>query len=188
MDIQAELDSLVKSNQVVLFMKGSPQFPQCGFSSRTVEALKACDADFLHVDVLQQPEVRANLPQYSQWPTFPQLFINGEPVASEKLGRFTSDDVKCAIPRADAIRFSETLGEVTHDVLIHQNSGSSDGQWQVPEGHYFVMGDNRDRSNDSREWGFVPEDHLMGRAVGIWLNFDYKKGCGDLSRVGDGIR
>ena len=78
MDIQSEIDSLVKSNQVVLFMKGSPQFPQCGFSSRTVEALKACDTEFLHVDVLQQPEVRANLPQYSQWPTFPQLFINGE--------------------------------------------------------------------------------------------------------------
>ena len=78
MDIQAELDSLVKTNPVVLFMKGSPQFPQCGFSSRTVEALKACEADFLHVDVLQQPDVRANLPQYSQWPTFPQLFINGE--------------------------------------------------------------------------------------------------------------
>lgn len=78
MDIQSEIDSLVKTNQVVLFMKGTPQFPQCGFSSRTVEALKACDADFVHVDVLQQPEVRANLPQYSQWPTFPQLFIDGE--------------------------------------------------------------------------------------------------------------
>ena len=78
MDIQSELDNLVKNNPVVLFMKGSPQFPQCGFSSRTVEALKACDTDFLHVDVLQQPAVRANLPQYSQWPTFPQLFINGE--------------------------------------------------------------------------------------------------------------
>ena len=59
-------------------MKGAPQFPQCGFSSRTVEALKACGSEFEHVDVLQQPEVRQNLPQYSQWPTFPQLFIDGE--------------------------------------------------------------------------------------------------------------
>ena len=78
MDIQQQLDELVKNHHVVLFMKGSPQFPQCGFSSRTVEALKACQTDFEHVDVLQQPEVRQNLPQYSQWPTFPQLFINGE--------------------------------------------------------------------------------------------------------------
>jgi len=57
----------------------------------------------------------------------------------------------------------------------------------VPEGHYFMMGDNRDRSNDSREWGFVPEEDLMGRAVGIWMNFDLNKGCGDFSRIGDGI-
>ena len=78
MDIQQQLDELVKNHRVVLFMKGSPQFPQCGFSSRTVEALKACETDFDHVDVLQQPEVRQNLPQYSQWPTFPQLFIDGE--------------------------------------------------------------------------------------------------------------
>ena len=49
------------------------------------------------------------------------------------------------------------------------------------------MGDNRDRSNDSREWGFVPEENMMGRAVGIWMNFDYKQGCGDLSRIGNGI-
>ena len=78
MDIHQELDALVKNNPVVLFMKGSPQFPQCGFSSRTVEALTACSAEFTHVDVLQQPEVRQNLPQYSHWPTFPQLFIKGE--------------------------------------------------------------------------------------------------------------
>jgi signal peptidase I len=95
--------------------------------------------------------------------------------------------VKCDTPRADAIRYTESLGEVQHDVLVHKNSGSRGQQWVVPEGHYFVMGDNRDRSNDSREWGFVPEENLMGRAVGIWLNFDYRKGCGDLSRIGDGI-
>lgn len=116
-----------------------------------------------------------------------RLYVNGEEVSVEMQGRYTSAEMKCTTPRPDAIRFSETLGDVRHDILIHEGSGSRDGQWTVPEGHYFMMGDNRDRSNDSREWGFVPEENLMGRAVGIWLNFDYTKGCGDLSRVGDGI-
>lgn len=116
-----------------------------------------------------------------------QLFINGEKVEMQEQGFYTSKDVKCATPAADALRLQETLGDVSHDILVHTRSRSRDARWTVPEGHYFVMGDNRDRSNDSREWGFVPEDHLMGRAVGIWLNFDYKKGCGDLSRIGDGI-
>jgi signal peptidase I len=116
-----------------------------------------------------------------------QLYVNGEEVSAEPQGRYTSSDVKCTTPRSDAFRFKEALGDINHDILIHEGSGSRDGQWTVPEGHYFMMGDNRDRSNDSREWGFVPEENLMGRAVGIWLNFDYTKGCGDLSRVGDGI-
>ena len=117
-----------------------------------------------------------------------RLFINGEAVANAQQGRYASSDIKCDTPRADALRVEETLGDVQHDILVHENSGSRNQQWEVPAGHYFVMGDNRDRSNDSREWGFVPESHLMGRAVGIWLNFDYKKGCGDLSRIGTGIR
>ncbi len=75
--IQAEVDG----HPIVLFMKGTPQFPMCGFSSRTVQALKAAGADpaQLHtVNVLEEPEIRANLPRYSNWPTFPQLFIHGE--------------------------------------------------------------------------------------------------------------
>lgn len=116
-----------------------------------------------------------------------KLFINGEPVELETQGTFSSSEIKCTTPRPDAERYAEQLGEVKHDILLHHGSGSRDGQWVVPEGHYFMMGDNRDRSNDSREWGFVPEANLMGRAVGIWLNFDYTKGCGDFSRVGNGI-
>lgn len=116
-----------------------------------------------------------------------RLFVNGEEVSEQKLGRYDSRQVKCTTPRPDAVRYDEQLGDVSHDILIHQGSAGRDGQWQVPEGHYFMMGDNRDRSNDSRAWGFVPEENLMGRAVGIWLNFDYTKGCGDLSRIGDGI-
>ena len=73
--IQAEIDR----QPVVLFMKGTPQFPMCGFSSRTVQALAAAGASRLHtVNVLEDPEIRANLPRFSNWPTFPQLFIHGE--------------------------------------------------------------------------------------------------------------
>ena len=116
-----------------------------------------------------------------------QLYVNGEPVEAISLGAYASSEVKCSTPRPDARRLQETLGGVKHDILHHQGTASRDGQWVVPEGHYFVMGDNRDRSNDSREWGFVPEENLMGRAVGIWMNFDLNKGCGDFSRIGTAI-
>ncbi|MBN8726432.1 MAG: Grx4 family monothiol glutaredoxin [Xanthomonadales bacterium] len=78
MDVIERIRSIVDSHPIVLFMKGTPQFPMCGFSSRTSQALKAVSADYFPVNVLEDPEVRANLPRYSNWPTFPQLFINGE--------------------------------------------------------------------------------------------------------------
>jgi monothiol glutaredoxin len=68
----------VGSHPVVLFMKGTPQFPMCGFSSRACEVLKQAGAQIHSVNVLQDPEIRADLPRFSDWPTFPQLFINGE--------------------------------------------------------------------------------------------------------------
>lgn len=78
MEIMEKIKQQVESAPIVLYMKGSPQFPQCGFSAHTVEALKACNASFEHVDVLADPDVRANLPRYANWPTFPQLYISGE--------------------------------------------------------------------------------------------------------------
>jgi monothiol glutaredoxin len=78
MDPMEQIKETLEQNPVVLFMKGSPDFPQCGFSMKTVQALKECDVEFGFVDVLAQPEMRANLPQYSNWPTFPQVFIKGE--------------------------------------------------------------------------------------------------------------
>ena len=74
-DIQAEIDG----HAIVLFMKGTPQFPMCGFSSRTVAALHEAGAKgYRTINVLETPEIRANLPRFSNWPTFPQLFIHGE--------------------------------------------------------------------------------------------------------------
>ncbi len=72
------IKSIVEAAPIVLFMKGTPQFPMCGFSSRTVQALNAVGAKFTSVNVLEEPDIRANLPRFSNWPTFPQLFINGE--------------------------------------------------------------------------------------------------------------
>jgi len=78
MDPITSIKQTIADNPVVVFMKGTPEFPQCGFSMRTVQALKACGVDFAFVDVLANPDVRANLPQVSNWPTFPQVFVGGE--------------------------------------------------------------------------------------------------------------
>jgi monothiol glutaredoxin len=78
MDVTERIRQTVQDQPIVLFMKGTPQFPMCGFSSRAVQALKTSGAQFASVNVLEDPDLRANLPRYSNWPTFPQLFINGE--------------------------------------------------------------------------------------------------------------
>ena len=78
MDIIDTIKQQIENNNVLLYMKGSPNQPQCGFSARTVQALMACGERFAYVDILSDPEVRANLPKYANWPTFPQLWVGGE--------------------------------------------------------------------------------------------------------------
>ena len=78
MDIIDDIKKTISENPIILFMKGSPEMPQCGFSMQTSQALKASNADFAYVDVLANPDVRQNLPKVSNWPTFPQVFVNGE--------------------------------------------------------------------------------------------------------------
>lgn len=77
-DTQDRIKQTVESNDVVLFMKGSPDFPQCGFSGRAVQVLRACGTEFASVDVLADENVRQGVKQYSNWPTIPQLYIKGE--------------------------------------------------------------------------------------------------------------
>ena len=68
----------IANNPILLYMKGSPQAPQCGFSARAVQTLAACGAKFAYIDILQNPDIRQMLPQYANWPTFPQLYIKGK--------------------------------------------------------------------------------------------------------------
>jgi len=75
----------ISSNNVILYMKGSPQFPQCGFSARAVEALMSVGKPFAYVNILEHPDIRAELPKYANWPTFPQLWVKGELVGGSDI-------------------------------------------------------------------------------------------------------
>jgi signal peptidase I len=110
------------------------------------------------------------------------IFINGEPQAQERIGRYIGVGAGREMDGADHLR--ETLGERQHQILMRPNQLGrvGEGRWVVPEGQYFVMGDNRDNSADSRVWGFVPEQNLVGRAFLIWFNSDFEFG-----RIGQGI-
>lgn len=78
MDIIDTIKSQIESNDIILYMKGSPNQPQCGFSQRASQAVMACGQRFAYVDILSNPEIRTHLPQYANWPTFPQLWVKGE--------------------------------------------------------------------------------------------------------------
>ena len=77
-EVIATIKAQIDDNPILLYMKGSPAAPQCGFSAQTVQCLIACGERFAYVDILSNPEIRATLPGYANWPTFPQLYVNGE--------------------------------------------------------------------------------------------------------------
>lgn len=77
-NIENVISDQIKNNPIILYMKGNPNAPQCGFSAQSVQILMACGQKFAYVDILSNPDIRANLPKVSDWPTFPQLFVDGE--------------------------------------------------------------------------------------------------------------
>jgi signal peptidase I len=108
-----------------------------------------------------------------------QIFVNGQPVAQQDDGHY--DYVGPGLNQISTRKLKEQLGTHNHNILIDDSSPTLDGGITVPPGHYFVMGDNRDNSNDSRFWGFVPDQNIVGRAFFIWMSFDH------LDRIGTSI-
>lgn len=78
MDVIARIKNQIDNHNVVLYMKGTPDFPQCGFSNQAVQVLSACQAEYLAINIFEDPELREALKEFSSWPTYPQLYINGE--------------------------------------------------------------------------------------------------------------
>ena len=106
MDVTQRIQDQLKSNPVVLYMKGSPDFPQCGFSASAVRTLEACGATFTHVNIFEDPELREALKLYSNWPTYPQLYVSGELVVGSDIvtEMYQKGELQQLLAEAGAVR------------------------------------------------------------------------------------
>ena len=104
MDVIERIQQQLKSNPVVLYMKGTPDFPQCGFSAAAVRTLEACGASFGYVNIFEDPELREALKRYSNWPTYPQLYVGGELVGGSDIitEMFQKGELKTLLDEAGA--------------------------------------------------------------------------------------
>jgi signal peptidase I len=111
------------------------------------------------------------------------LYINGERAPQQPLGEYEGEGSGTDMSGAKVL--TERIADVTHKILLELRNPSMEGEWIVPPDSYFVMGDNRDNSNDSRFWGFVPDENLVGEALMIWLNWDIQGQVFDFTRIGN---
>jgi monothiol glutaredoxin len=166
--LRSRIDALLTSNRVVLFMKGEPGAPQCGFSSRAVRALADTGVDYAHVDVLSDPEIREGIKVYGQWPTIPQLYIQGELVGGsdiiEQMARSGELHSALGVPAPDRTPPPITITPAAASMLRDALADAGDG--------YAVLVEIDPRFNAKLQLGPVDVDAIAVDAEGVRVQFD----------------
>lgn len=111
-DIITQIEAQIADNAILLYMKGSPEQPMCGFSAKAVQVLRACGHKFAYVNILENPEIRSELPKYANWPTFPQLWVEGELIGGSDilLEMYDANELQPILERAASSKNADDEG------------------------------------------------------------------------------